>query len=104
MPRGYAMNVYLKRLRLPSEPKTRCQRHLSDRIAERRKANRWQLSDSPGWTPHAQRVAPGVHLAARFKLNSEAVDVTDEERRARDPWLRDEAFSQMASRKQASRS
>ena len=43
-------------------------------------------------------------MAARFKLNSEAVDVTDEERRARDPWLRDEAFSQMASRKQASRS
>jgi len=97
LPHGNAMNVYLRRLRLPGKLETRCEQHLAYHIAALRKENKWQVSDSPGWTPHLQVVVPDFRLADRFKPISAPLDAAEAGSRETDLWLTDATIAHLAA-------
>lgn len=72
--------IYLKRVELPAEPITRCQRHLASRVARLKKDGMWAskrftatsvVRASP-WTPHSQSIAPSTGIALDFRRGNAA--------------------------------
>ena len=68
-PTPYPDQTYLKRVELPTVPTTRCQHHLSSRVARLKEDGKWEPSKklAPSWTPHPQVIGPSTGLAPNFR-------------------------------------